>query len=49
MCLGEALQKIGRHDEARAAYEAGVDQPEKFGYGVMVEDLRLALIELGER
>jgi predicted Zn-dependent protease len=46
--LGEALQKIGREDEARAAYEQGVGQAEKFGHSGMAEDLRLALIELGE-
>jgi tetratricopeptide (TPR) repeat protein len=47
--LGEALQKIGRVDEARAAYEMGINQAEKFGHSGMAEDLRLALIELGER
>ena len=47
--LGEALEKIGREDEARAAYEAGVNQAEKFGHAGMAEDLRLALIGLGER
>jgi tetratricopeptide (TPR) repeat protein len=47
--LGEALEKIGREDEARAAYEAGVNQAEKFGHAGMAEDLRLALSGLGER
>ena len=47
--LGEALQKIGRVDEARTAYEMGINQAEKFGHSGMAEDLRLALIELGER
>ncbi len=47
--LGEALEKIGREDEARAAYEAGINQAEKFGHASMAEDLRLALIGLGER
>jgi tetratricopeptide (TPR) repeat protein len=47
--LGEALQKIGRVDEARAAYEMGINQAEKFGHSGMAEDLRLALIGLGER
>jgi tetratricopeptide (TPR) repeat protein len=46
--LGEALQKIGREDEALAAYEAGVGEAEKFGHSGMAEDLRLALVELGE-
>src|SRR5919199_2883053 len=45
--LGEALQEIGRQDEARAAYETGIGQAEKFGHGGMAEDLRLALVELG--
>jgi tetratricopeptide (TPR) repeat protein len=49
MRLGEALQKIGRVDEARTAYEMGVSQAEKFGHSGMAEDLRLALIGLGER
>jgi tetratricopeptide (TPR) repeat protein len=47
--LGEALQKIERVDEARAAYEMGISQAEKFGHSGMAEDLRLALIGLGER
>jgi tetratricopeptide (TPR) repeat protein len=47
--LGEALQRIGRVDEARAAYEKGIAQAEKFGHSGMAEDLRLALIGLGER
>ncbi len=47
--LGEALEKVGREDEARVAYEAGVNQAEKFGHAGMAEDLRLALIGLGER
>ncbi len=45
---GEALERTGREDEARAAYEAGVAQAEKFGHTGMAEDLRLALIGLGE-
>jgi tetratricopeptide (TPR) repeat protein len=47
--LGEALRKLGRPDEARAAYEMGVRQAEKFGHSGMAEDLRLALIGLGEQ
>ena len=47
--LGDALQRIGRRDEARAAYEAGVSQAEKFGHSGMAEDLRLAIIQLGEQ
>jgi len=47
--LGEALQKIGREDEARAAFTEGIHQAEKFGHSGMAEDLRAALIGLGER
>jgi DNA invertase Pin-like site-specific DNA recombinase len=43
--LGEVL---GREDEARDAYEAGIRQAEKFGHTGMAEDLRLALIQLRE-
>ena len=45
--LGEVLTKLGREDEAREAYGAGVGQAEKFGHSGMAEDLRLARIQLG--
>ncbi len=35
--------------EARVAYEKGIKQAEKFGHSGMAEDLRLALVELGDR
>jgi len=47
--LGNALSNLGRKDEARSAYEVGVRQAEKHGHTGMAEDLRLALIQLGER
>ena len=47
--LGDVLSNLGRKDEARAAYERGVQQAEKFGHSGMAEDLRLAIIQLGER
>ena len=47
--LGDVLSNLGRKDEARAAYERGVQQAEKFGHSGMAEDLRLAIIHLGER
>ena len=47
--LGEVLQKMGREDEAHAAYERGIQQAEKFGHSGMTEDLRLALAALGGR
>lgn len=46
--LGEALARTGRTEEARATYERGVAQAEKYGHSGMAEDLRLALVELGE-
>ncbi len=47
MRLGEALSRLGREDEARAAYERGIGQAEKFGHGGMAEDLRMAITGLG--
>ncbi len=38
--LGEVLTKLGRKDEARDAYGAGIGQAEKFGHSGMAEDLR---------
>jgi tetratricopeptide (TPR) repeat protein len=46
--LGDVLSRLGRKDEARAVYEKGVRQAEKHGHSGMAEDLRLALIQLGE-
>jgi tetratricopeptide (TPR) repeat protein len=46
--LGEVLTHLGRKDEARAAYERGIGQSEKFGHSGMAEDIRLALIQLNE-
>ena len=45
--LGEVLAKLGREDEAREAYGAGIGQAEKFGHSGMAEDLRLAQVQLG--
>src|SRR5918998_1872499 len=42
--LGDVLSRLGRKDEARAAYEKGIGQAEKHGHTGMAEDLRLALI-----
>jgi tetratricopeptide (TPR) repeat protein len=47
--LGDVLSRLGRKDEARAAYETGVRQAEKHGHSGMAEDLRLAIIQLGEQ
>ena len=46
--LGDVLSRLGRKDEARAAYETGIRQAEKHGHSGMAEDLRLALIQLSE-
>ena len=46
--LGEVLARLGRKDEARAAYEKGIGQADKFGHSGMADDLRLALIQLNE-
>ncbi len=46
--LGDVLSSLGRKDEARAAYERGVRQAEKYGHSGMAEDLRLAIAQLGE-
>ena len=46
--LGDVLSHLGRKDEARAAYETGIGQAEKFGHSGMADDLRLALIQLNE-
>jgi tetratricopeptide (TPR) repeat protein len=46
--LGEVLRRLGREDEARAAYETGIRQAEKFGHSGMADELRLALVNLSE-
>ncbi len=45
--LGSVLDRLGRRDEARTAYERGIRQAEKHGHSGMAEDLRGALAELG--
>ena len=47
--LGDVLSRLGRKDEARAAYERGVQQAGKFGHEGMAEDLRFAITQLGEQ
>ena len=46
--LGEVLGRLGREDEARTAYETGIRQAERFGHTGMAEELRGALIQVGE-
>lgn len=45
--LGEVLERLGRGDEARGAYQEGVQKAEKFGHSGMAEDLRSALGNAG--
>ena len=46
--LGDVLSRLGRKDEARSAYETGIRQAEKFGHSGMADELRLAIVQLGE-
>lgn len=46
--LGEAYEILGRVGEARAVYERGIGQAEKFGHDGMADALRLAVGELEE-
>ena len=46
--FGEVLRRLGREDEARKAYEAGIRQAEEYGHGGMADELRAALLNLGE-
>jgi tetratricopeptide (TPR) repeat protein len=47
--LGDVLSYLGRKKEARAAYATGIRQAEKYGHSGMADDLRLAIIRLGEQ
>ena len=46
--LGDVLSHLGRKEEARAAYSTGIRQAEKYGHGGMADDLRLAIVRLGQ-
>ena len=46
--LGEVLRRLGREDEARKAYDTGIRQAEKYGHGGRADELRAALVSLGE-
>ena len=47
--LGDVLSHLGRMEEARAAYATGIRQAEKYGHSGMADDLRLAIIRLGQQ
>ncbi|HVG39468.1 MAG TPA: tetratricopeptide repeat protein [Pyrinomonadaceae bacterium] len=44
--LARALQKIGREEEARAAYEQGIVAADAHGHPSMAEDYRMTLEEM---
>ncbi len=41
--LARALEKLNRRDEARAAYERGIEVAESHGHPSMAEDYRMTL------
>ena len=41
--LARALEKLDRRDEARGAYERGIEAAEKHGHPSMAEDYRMTL------
>ena len=45
--LGGALHALGREEEARAAYEAGIEAALRHGHPTMAEELKETLEELG--
>jgi predicted Zn-dependent protease len=45
--LGEVLSRLGRQEEARVAYERGIEQAEKYGHSGMADDLRRSLEQSG--
>lgn len=44
--LAQALEKLGRVDEARQAYEKGIEQAMKHGHPGMADEFRQSLEEL---
>lgn len=45
--LGDALHRLGRDDEARAAYVQGIEAAESHGHPSMAEEFRETLNEWG--
>jgi Flp pilus assembly protein TadD len=41
--LGDALRRLGRHDEAAAAFRRGIEVAEAHGHPTMAEEFRLEL------
>ena len=44
--LAQALERLGRADEARAAYEQGVAAARRHGHPGMAQEFELAISEL---
>jgi predicted Zn-dependent protease len=42
--LARALEKVGRREDARAAYERGIEASQKHGHPSMAEDYRMTLM-----
>lgn len=47
--LADALAKLGRLDEAKAAYQTGIETARRFGHPGMASDFEERLAELNER
>ncbi|MEJ2679828.1 MAG: BTAD domain-containing putative transcriptional regulator [Gemmatimonadota bacterium] len=45
--LGRALHETGRDDEARQAYQRGIDAAQRHGHPSMAEEIREEVAELG--
>lgn len=46
--LGRALHETGRDDEARQAYERGIDAARRHGHPSMADEFQEEIAELGE-
>ena len=44
--LGHALRRLGRHDQARAAYRRGIEEATRHGHPSMAMEFEEALEEL---
>ncbi len=47
--LGGALRRLGRHDQARAAYRAGIRASNRYGHPTMAEEFEEVLAEWDEQ
>lgn len=44
--LGQALERLGKFDEARLAYQQGIDAANRHGHPGMAQDFQMALDDL---